>query len=423
MWGYPLPRLKKTGSEPWKLGRFCRSWFFRPAKMSVTATVPFNKSVKSIPEKSNPGPYEVPFNTPGISTHPNVRNKSIPVSTATLSLPRYSVRSTLIDLDFREFPAECHSSLFSGRAQQYPQLFADRHSRLDADYVLITPARNEEQYIEKTIQSVASQTVVPRRWIIVSDNSVDRTEEIVEHYAHELEFIRLVRVRNRMRRDFNSKVCAFNAGYASIDVRNYRYIGNLDADVSFGPEYYERILREFTLHPRLGIAGGIILEYHNGEYRERFANYYNISGAVQVFTRECYETIGGYIPLKHGGEDPVSQYMARMHGWDVHAVPELPVIHHRPTGTAQGNLLRACFRAGTEEYTYGSHPLFELAKCLHRFRERPFVLSGISRMGGYLWAFMKREPRIPHHVIRFIRHEQMKRLKLGKRDLAAAEHS
>jgi glycosyltransferase involved in cell wall biosynthesis len=285
---------------------------------------------------------------------------------------------------------------------------------MDLSYVLITPARNEEKYIEHTLKSVVAQTILPRRWIVVNDNSTDRTGEIVERYARDFPFLRLVTVRNRRKREFSSKVFAFNAGYAALDVPDYRFIGNLDADVSFGPEYYERIMGEFARTPGLGIAGGLILERQNGQMRERFANRYGVSGAVQVFARECYEAIGGYLPMRYGGEDPVSQYMARMHGWKVRTVPELKVIHHRPTGTAQGTLLRACFRAGAEEYTYGSHPLFQVVKCIHRLRERPYVLSGLSRMGGYLYAFLRRDPRVPAPVIRFIRKEQMRRLTGGK---------
>ncbi len=286
---------------------------------------------------------------------------------------------------------------------------------MDMTYVLITPARNEEKYIEHTLRSVVSQTILPRQWIVVNDNSTDRTGEIVERYAREFPFLRLLTVRNRPARDFSSKVFAFNAGYAALDVGDYRFIGNLDADVTLGPDYYERIMGEFRRIPGLGIAGGLILEEREGQLRERFANHYGVSGAVQVFTRECYETIGGYIPMRYGGEDPVSQYMARMHGWKVLTIPELKVVHHRPTGTAQGTLLRASFRAGAEEYTYGSHPLFQTVKCIHRLRERTYVLSGFSRMGGYLYAFLRRDPRIPAPVIRFIRGEQLRRLKKEKR--------
>src|SRR5882672_5997533 len=100
-------------------------------------------------------------------------------------------------------------------------------------YVLITPARNEAEFIELTLKSVVAQTVRPLKWVIVSDGSTDGTDEIVQEYVSRHPWIELVRMRERKERHFAGKVDAFNAGLAKVTHLSYDVIGNLDGDVSF----------------------------------------------------------------------------------------------------------------------------------------------------------------------------------------------
>src|SRR5215831_6690170 len=113
-----------------------------------------------------------------------------------------------------------------------------REDRLS--YVLVTPARNEAGLIEQTIQSVLAQSVLPRKWIIVSDGSTDGTDEIVQRYANEHEWIELMRMPERRDRQFAAKANAFNAGYARLKGHSqlpFDIIGNLDADITLEPDY------------------------------------------------------------------------------------------------------------------------------------------------------------------------------------------
>src|SRR2546425_717973 len=125
-------------------------------------------------------------------------------------------------------------------------------------YVIITPAKNEESYIEKTIESVLSQTVRPSKWIIVDDASTDRTAEIVSKYSTRYEFIALLNAEIPGARSCSKKVAAFNAGLKLLEGAEYSLIGNLDADISFGSDYYENIIAEFERDRKLGIGGGIV---------------------------------------------------------------------------------------------------------------------------------------------------------------------
>ncbi len=183
-------------------------------------------------------------------------------------------------------------------------------------YVLVTPARNEADFIEGTLKSVVAQTIVPEKWVIVSDGSSDATEEIVESYAKKHAYIELVVRVAGTGRDFGSKVFAFNSGYERLGGTDYSYIGNLDADVSLEPDYFERLLQHFSERPKLGIGGGAIFEAVDGKFRARAGNRIrSVAGAVQLFRKECFQEIGGYSPIETGGIDTLAEVTARMLGW------------------------------------------------------------------------------------------------------------
>ena len=279
-------------------------------------------------------------------------------------------------------------------------------------YVLITPARNEESYIEKTIQALISQTIFPKKWMIVSDGSTDRTDDIVTKYACKYEFIQLVRMPHDGYRNFGSKVSSIDAGYSLLKNTRYNFIGILDADVSFGFDYFERVLERFKQNPKLGIGGGIILELHNGQFKRLNYNLNSVAGAVQFFRKKCYKDIGGYIPLKHGGIDAVAEVMARMYDWEVKTFSEIQVYHHRRIGVTKGKVLKSKYRYGVRENIIGTHPMFLVLKSIDRFRKKPYFVGGILMMIGYLFSWLRRDNRpIPYEVIRHNRKEEKRRLR------------
>lgn len=280
-------------------------------------------------------------------------------------------------------------------------------------YVLVSPARNEEKYIEKVLDSVISQTILPQKWVVVSDGSTDRTDEIVADYAANHEFIHLLRFSGQDNYNFASKVNAFEAGVKELTGLDYEFIGNLDADVSFGPEYFEMILQEFTNDPNLGIGGGVIVEAQDGEIRERpWDRPWNVAGALQVFRRQCYEEIGGFVPLKMGAEDTVAQIMARMKGWEVKSFPEYKVLHHKPTGTGSGSVWRTRFNEGVREYELGYQATYFTAKCLRRVLQKPYFLGSVFRILGYCCALLRRDPiLVSREFIEFHKQEQINRFK------------
>ena len=278
-------------------------------------------------------------------------------------------------------------------------------------YALVTAAHNEELFIEKTIKAVISQTILPERWVIVSDASVDNTDGIVKKYAERYRFIELVRLGAHHSRSFASKVRALRAGLRRLEGGEYAFIGNLDADISFETFYFANLIDKFAHDPSLGLAGGFIYEKHHGKFKSRAMNgVRSVAGAVQLFRRECYESVGGILPLKYGGEDWCAEVMARMRGWRVESFPELKVFHHKPTGTG-GGVLKYWYQQGLMDFSLGSDPLFAIIKCLRRVCVKPYVAGALARLAGFAWASRQNEARpVPLDFIKYLREEQRARL-------------
>jgi glycosyltransferase involved in cell wall biosynthesis len=278
-------------------------------------------------------------------------------------------------------------------------------------YVLITPARNEAEFIAQTIESVVKQTVPPVRWVIVSDGSTDGTDDIVKKYAAEYKWIELVRMPERAERHFAGKVYAFNAGYARVKDLKYDIIGNLDADISFEQNHFEFLLGKFADNPLLGVAGTAFIEDSTIAYNYTFVNVEHVSGQCQLFRRECFEEIGGYTPIKGGGIDWTAVTTARMKGWKTRTFTEKTFMHHRRMGTAMSTVLESKFRWGKQDYYLGSHLVWEVFRSIYQMTKKPYIIGGFMILIGYIGAFLFRFKRpISKELVKFRRKEQMARL-------------
>ena len=279
------------------------------------------------------------------------------------------------------------------------------------NYVLITPARNEVQFIELTLRSVVSQTIRPLRWVIVSDGSTDGTDELIHKYAGENPWIEFVRMPERSERHFAGKVMAFNVGWERVKPLQYAIIGNLDADVSFDPDYFEFLLAKFAENPKLGVGGTPFTE-GKGTYDFRFTSIEHVSGACQLFRRECFDTIGGYTPIKGGGIDLVAVVTSRMRGWQTRTFPEKTCFHHRKMGSGMNKGLKLPFKWGQADYRLGSHPVWQAFRCIYQMSNRPYLVGGLACLIGYFFALATRRPRaVSAAFAEFRGREQMLRLR------------
>jgi poly-beta-1,6-N-acetyl-D-glucosamine synthase len=280
-------------------------------------------------------------------------------------------------------------------------------------YVLITPSRNEARFIEETLKSVVAQTILPLKWVIVNDGSTDATGEIVGKYAAQHSWIELVNRPVRKERHFAAKVEAFNTGLERVRQLPFQIICNLDADVSLDRDHFSFLLSKFSQDDRLGVAGTVFQEpdgYNSG--RDSFEGQTYVSGQCQVFRRQCFEEIRGYVPSKAGGIDWMAVTTARMVGWNTRSFREKCFLHYRPLGTAERGMVASAFAYGKKDYILGGHPLWELFRSAYRMTKRPYVMGGVALLAGYVAGFVSRAERpVSPELMRFHRCEQMLKLK------------
>ncbi|MGA8367835.1 MAG: glycosyltransferase [Candidatus Acidiferrales bacterium] len=307
--------------------------------------------------------------------------------------------------------SEFETAQVRASAKRHTEMKIEQEPILPA-YVLITPSRNEESFIEKTIESVIHQTVLPAKWVIVNDGSTDSTGAIAERYAAKHEWIEVVNRPIRQERNFAAKVHAFNAGLERLKNIEYEIIGNLDSDVLLDRDHFEFLLNKFKHNPRLGVAGTVFSE--EGGYssaNDSFEGQNHVSGQCQMFRRQCFEEIGGYFANKAGGIDWIAVTTARMMGWKTQSYREKSFFHCRHLGTAERSVFAAAFSYGEKDYYLGGHPVWELFRVTYRMTKPPYFVEGLALGLGYGWAMLRREKRpISNQLVAFHRKEQMRKL-------------
>jgi len=235
----------------------------------------------------------------------------------------------------------------------------------------------------------------------------------VAKYAAQHSWIELVNCPPRKERHFAGKVGAFNAGLERVKQLPYEIVGNLDGDVTLDSDHFSFLLTKFSEENRLGVAGTVFREpggYNSGT--DSFEGQTYVSGQCQIFRRQCFEEIGGYVPSKAGGIDWMAVTTARMVGWKTRSFREKSFLHHRPLGTAERGLTASAFAYGKKDYILGGHPLWEMFRSVYRMTKPPYVIGGIALFAGYVTSLLSRAERpVSPELMRFHRSEQKLKLK------------
>lgn len=286
-----------------------------------------------------------------------------------------------------------------------------------ARLLLITPVRDEADHLERTVRAVAAQTRKPDLWLIVDDGSVDETPRILERLAKEVPFLDLRRAplrRTQPEEDglaLAAEAVAFNTALESAEIGEFTHIGKLDADVELPPEYFERLLDRFEKEPELGIAGGVLLERSGSAWESTKIPPYHVRGALKLYSRECFEAIGGI--EERLGWDTIDETYARMRGYSTRSLPDLTARHHRPVAT-RGGALRGRARHGQCAYILRYGAWWVVLRSFKVALERPYGLSGIAFLFGYLRAYLKAQPKVEDESFRrFVRDELRARILPG----------
>ena len=283
-------------------------------------------------------------------------------------------------------------------------------------YVLMTAAHDEEANIANTIESVVSQSIPPVKWVIVSDNSTDKTDEIVRAYGRRHRWIQLLRRERPSGYSFASKITALHLADPILREEAARFIGNIDADITLESDYFEQLIGRLDGDPRLGVASGFVHERSGTEYVSRPLNSeQSVPHAAQLMRWDCYDSIGGYRVLKYGGEDWHAGVSANMKGWQVRAFPDLKILHHRPSLNS-GRAVMNAFRAGRMDYSFGSYGPFEVLKCMRRHAGGSLYRRICSNAWFYDRLRLRRKERqVSIEFMRFLRNEQRQRVACSSR--------
>ena len=286
-----------------------------------------------------------------------------------------------------------------------------------SSYIVVTPARNEQDNIGHTIESMAGQTCRPLRWVIVNDGSNDRTAEIIDAAAREHPWIVAIHRDDRgFRQQGGGVVEAFRDGFSRVAAEPWDFLVKFDADLSFEPDYFERCLQKFSEEPQLGIGGGTISHPVNGvlvcEAPDDPA--FHVRGATKIYRRACWEAIGGL--LQAAGWDTIDELKASMLGWTTRSFPDIPVQHHRFTGTVDGTW-KNYVKFGVANYITGYHPLFMALKCLKRVTQKPHLAGPVGLAWGFCRGYLKGIPQVDDPaLIRYVRKQQLNKL-MGRQSL------
>jgi glycosyltransferase involved in cell wall biosynthesis len=288
-------------------------------------------------------------------------------------------------------------------------------------YVLISPCRDEEQYMRETLDTVVAQSLRPAKWVIVDDGSTDATPQILAEYAARHDWIEVVTRPDRGRRKVGPGVIdAFYAGYDAIDRSDFRFLCKLDLDLRLPPRYFELLVERMAEDPRLATcsgkayverAGELVAENHGDETSLGMTKFYRI---------DCFEEIGGFV--REVMWDGIDNHRCRMMGWAARSwdEPELRFVHLRPMGSSQTGILTGRARHGFGQYFMGTGFFFMLASAVSRIAEPPLLIGSAAMLWGWLKSALTFQPRYDDlEFRRFLRAFQRRSLLVGKRRATA----
>jgi len=280
-------------------------------------------------------------------------------------------------------------------------------------YVVVTPVRDEEKYVDHTLKSMISQNILPVEWIIVNDGSRDRTGQILDRYAREFSWIHVLHRTDRGYRKAGGGVMdAFYEGYNTLREKNWDFIVKLDGDLIFKSNYFSDCFDEFMKNTKLGIGGGTIYNNIGGKYEVEDCPEFHVRGATKIYRRDCWIAIGELI--RAPGWDTLDEIKANMFGWETRSFRNIPLYQERITGGADGQWKNSV-KNGMANYVSGYHPLFFFFKCVKRLIKKPILINSVGLMYGYISGYVQHVEQVKDDdLIKYIRMQQKNKLLFRK---------
>ena len=255
-------------------------------------------------------------------------------------------------------------------------------------YAVITPTRNEEQNLARLGLSMTRQNLEPRRWVIVDNGSTDGTAEVARQLAEEYPWITLLEVPGEATPVRGAPIVrAFHAGVEALD-EHVDAVVKLDADVSFEPDFFERMMSAFERDPSLGITGGLCVERNAaGSWVECHVTRDHVRGATRAYRWECLQDV---LPLEERiGWDGVDELKAQVRGWRTRTLQDIRFYHHRRVGMREPKWGMWLLQ-GDMAHFMGYRPYYVLARSLYRSLRQP---SAVAMLWGFGTAVAAGTPR------------------------------
>lgn len=285
------------------------------------------------------------------------------------------------------------------------------HTNLSRQYLLVTPVKNEENYLPGLIKSIVNQTIKPVLWVIVDDRSTDNTLEIIKKAKETYEWLQFIRldqgVRDRGAHLAKVIKTGFDFAYEYCDKNNmdFNYLGNVDADVVLDHTYFEKLIEKFELDANLGVASGIEF-FINDEKMKKYTGSYPSGGDV-LYRRKCYEECGG-IPLS-GLWDSVMNTKAELRNWSLMRFDDSKVSIMRGYSHADG-LWVGYKKLGESSYSLNFNIVYAIAKGLKLLSEKPYYI-GFAYLNGYLGSLIMWKEQIKDEEIKYYyNHTRLKQI-------------
>jgi glycosyltransferase involved in cell wall biosynthesis len=284
-------------------------------------------------------------------------------------------------------------------------------------YAVVTPVRNEAGNLARLARSLAEQQVLPVRWIVADTGSTDETVEVVRSLMREHSFARLALAPETERAQRGAPIVrGFHHGLTALDAK-VDVVVKVDADISFAPDHFERLLAAFADDESLGIASGSAQELEEGAWRTRYNTGSSVWGAARAYRRACLDDV---LPLEESmGWDGIDELRAQLRGWQTRTLVDLTFRHHRAEGARDGRRWRAWTARGRASHYMGYRSWYLILRTLHHAQTEP---AALAMLWGYAVAAVRRRPVCPDPTVRAqLRREQsIRNLRARRRDALGA---
>lgn len=295
------------------------------------------------------------------------------------------------------------------------KLVKNRDKDMTMNYILITPIKNEEKYLDDLVTSVSEQTILPITWVIIDGNSNDSSMKIIKKYAAKYEFIYLKSQESfsdigghinfslsvREGHDYAKHICEKNK-------LEYDYIGKIDADIILPNNHFEKLMEIFEKNPEFGIISGKSEACYTSKKSKLDYLPDEVPDSSRMYKKECLEQIGGFVISKYS-PDTVMLAKSRTRGWKTLWVRDTYFYSMRETSGIERNVWKAAKQVGNCRYYLNYNPILVILGILFELRKRPHY-QAIGYLLGYLDGFAKKERINDSEILDYYMNKRIKEI-------------